>query len=113
MLFSAVICALFAKGDVNGLHLTAACDGDLDGVTGLVVLHQGAKVALGGHLAAVYAHDAVTGLQARLVGGAAGLSPGSGRFSQKSTLFTYSIYYREALEKSRKIKFFGVNYKLS
>ena len=49
----------------------------------------------------------------RLVGGAAGLSPGSGRFSQKSTLFTYSIYYREALEKSRKIKFFGVNYKLS
>ena len=49
----------------------------------------------------------------RLVGGAAGLSPGSGRFSQKSTLFTYSIYYREALEKSRKIKFFGVNYRLS
>ena len=36
-----------------------------------MVLHQGAKVALGGHLAAVYAHDAVTGLQARLVGGAA------------------------------------------
>ena len=71
MLFSAVICALFAKGDVNGLHLTAACDGDLDGVTGLVVLHQGAKVALGGHLAAVYAHDAVTGLQTRLVGRAA------------------------------------------
>ena len=36
-----------------------------------MVLHQGAKVALGGHLAAVYAHDAVTGLQARLVGRAA------------------------------------------
>ena len=29
-----------------------------------MVLHQGAKVALGGNLAAVHAHDAVTGLQA-------------------------------------------------
>ena len=57
---SAILCALFAKGDVNGLHLTAACDGDLDGVTGLVVLHQGAKVALGGHLAAVYARNRST-----------------------------------------------------
>ena len=37
LLFSVILCALFAKGDVNGLHLTAACDGDLDGVTGLVV----------------------------------------------------------------------------
>ena len=62
MLFSAVICALFAKGDGNGLHLAAACDGDLDGVASLVVLHQGAKIALGGNLAAVHAHDAVTGL---------------------------------------------------
>ena len=71
LLLSVILCALFAKGDGDGLHLTAARDGDLDGVTGLVVLHQGAKVALGGNLAAVYAHDAVTGLQARLVGRAA------------------------------------------
>ena len=49
----------------------------------------------------------------RLVGGAAGLSPGSGRFSQKSTLFTYSTYYTETLEKSRKIPFFRVNYRLN
>ena len=45
--------------------------GDGKGITGGMLLDQGAKVVLLGDLSAVDAYDAVTGLQTGLVGGAA------------------------------------------
>ena len=62
---------LFAQGQADGLHLAFPGHGDGKGITGGMLLDQGAKVVLLGDLGAVDAHDAVTGLQTGLVGGAA------------------------------------------
>lgn len=56
---------------IDRLHLAFTRNGDGEGVACCVLLHQGAKVVLGGDLGAVHAHDAVTGLQACLFGRAA------------------------------------------
>ena len=62
---------LFAQCHIDRLHLAVACNGDGKRIACCVLLHQGAKVVLGGDLGAVHAHDAVTGLQACLFGRAA------------------------------------------
>ena len=62
---------LFAQRQRDGLHLAVAGNGDGKGVTGRVLLHQGAKVVFLGDLGAVDADDTVPGLQTGLVGGAA------------------------------------------